>query len=79
MNTKNIVKITNKGMISIPVNFRKKFNLRDGQYMMVIEDEGSLRLIPIKTIEELQEEGPSVEEVLKLIKKSRKEDLELEK
>ena len=79
MTTRNIVKITNRGMISIPAVFRKKFNLEDGKYVMVIEDEGTLKLIPIKSTKELQEKGPSVEDVLKVIKESRKEDLELEK
>ena len=79
MSTKNIVKITNRGMISIPAVFRKKYNLEDGKYIMVIEDEGTLRLIPIKSTKELQEKGPTVEEALKVIKESRKEDLELEK
>jgi len=79
MSTKNIVKITNRGMISIPANFRKKYNLEDGQYMMVIEDEGSLRLIPIRSTKELQENGPSTEEILEVMEESRKEDLELER
>ncbi len=78
MTTNTIVKITNRGMISIPSIFRKKYNLEDGQYMLVIEDEGSLKLIPIKPTKELQEKGPDTEEVLKIIKESRKEDLELE-
>lgn len=79
MTTNNVVKITNRGMISIPANIRKKYNLEDGKYMMVIEDEGSLRLIPIKSTKELQENGPSTEEVLRVIKESREEELELEK
>ncbi|HUY00775.1 MAG TPA: AbrB/MazE/SpoVT family DNA-binding domain-containing protein [Candidatus Deferrimicrobium sp.] len=78
MTTNNVVKITNRGMICIPANFRKKYNLEDGQYMQVIDDEGSLRLIPIKSTKELQEQGPSLEKVLAIIKESRKEDLELE-
>ncbi|MHA1143909.1 MAG: AbrB/MazE/SpoVT family DNA-binding domain-containing protein [Candidatus Helarchaeota archaeon] len=79
MTTNNVVKITNRGMISIPANLRKKYDLEDGQYLNVIEDEGFLKLIPIRTTKELQEVGPSTEDVLKLIEKSRKEDLELEK
>lgn len=79
MIAKNIVKITNRGMVSIPAAFRKKYNLKDGNYVMVVEDEGTLRLIPIRSTKELQEMGPTVEEVLKVLKESRNEDLELEK
>jgi len=73
------VKITNRGMISIPAALRKKYGLKDGGYMMVIEDEGSLRLIPIKNIEELRKGAITTEEMLKIMEESRKEELELEK
>jgi len=33
------VTITNRGMITIPAAFRKNFNLKDGDKVLIIEDE----------------------------------------
>ncbi len=79
MTIKTVVKITNRGMVSIPAAFRKKYDLKDGNYVIVLEEEGTLRLIPLKSTEQLQEESVSVEEMLNIIAESRKEDLELER
>lgn len=79
MTIKTVVKITNRGMVSIPASFRKKYDLRDGNYVVVLEEEGTLRLIPLKSTEQLQEESISVEEMRNIIAESRKEELELER
>ncbi len=79
MVTNNVVKITNNGMISIPAALRKKYNLKDGKYVMVIEDEGTLRIIPIEKTEDLQKRSVTFERMLEIMKESRKEELELEK
>ena len=79
MTSKTIVKITNRGMVSIPAAFRKKYDLKDGNYVIVLEEEGTLRLIPLKSTEQLQEESISVEEMRNIIAESRKEELELER
>jgi AbrB family looped-hinge helix DNA binding protein len=79
MTSKTVVKITNRGMVSIPAAFRKKYDLKDGNYVIVIEEEGTLRLIPLKSTEQLQEESIPAEEMLKIIAESRKEELELER
>ncbi len=45
------VKVTNKGMISIPAMIRKKYKIKDGDYVLIKEDEdGIIRLIPIESI-----------------------------
>ena len=36
-----VVKVTNKGMISIPAEIRKKHNIKDGDYVLVEEDESA--------------------------------------
>ena len=66
-------------MVSIPAVFRKKYDLKDGKYVIFVEDEGTLRLIPLKSTEQLQAESVSTEEIAKIIKKFREEELELEK
>ena len=79
MTSKTIVKITNRGMVSIPAAFRKKYDLKDGNYIIVLEEEGTLRLIPLKSTEQLQEESIPAKEMLKIIAETRKEELELER
>ncbi len=72
------VTITNRGMITIPAEFRKKYKLKDGNKVFIIEDEGSLKIIPIKSEEELRKDSYTAEEMLKSMEESRREDLEQE-
>ena len=74
------VKVTNKGMISIPATIRKKYNIKDGDYVVVKEDrDGIIRLIPIESIESLRKKSLSIEDSREIFMESRKEDRELEK
>lgn len=72
------VTITNRGMITIPAAFRKNFNLKDGDKVLIIEDEGTLKIIPIKDPETLRLNSYNTEEMKKEMNKSRKEELERE-
>jgi len=72
------VTITNRGMITIPAGFRKNFNLKDGDKVLIIEDEGTLKIIPIKDPESLRANSYDTEEMKKEMNKSRKEELERE-
>jgi len=72
------VTITNRGMITIPAAFRKTFNLKDGDKVLIIEDEGTLKIIPIKDPESLRLNSYNTEEMKKEMSKSRKEELERE-
>jgi AbrB family looped-hinge helix DNA binding protein len=74
-----VVKVTNKGMISIPAEIRKKYNISDGDYMLVTEAEnGDIKIIPIESEESLRKKGLTIEEFRKVFNQSRKEDMELE-
>lgn len=74
------VKVTNKGMISIPAMIRKKYKIKDGDHVLIKEDQdGIIRLIPIESIETLRKNSLSVEESREIFAESRKEDRELEK
>ncbi|MBA7707887.1 hypothetical protein ES703_116771 [subsurface metagenome] len=74
-----IVKVTNKGMISIPAEIRKKYNISDGDYVLVKEEKnGVIKLIPIESEESLRKKGLTIEEFRKIFNQSRKEDMELE-
>ncbi len=72
------VTITNRGMITIPSKFRKRYNLKDGNKVFIIEDEGSLKIIPIKSEEELRKDSYTAEEMLKSMEESKREELEQE-
>ncbi len=74
-----IVKVTNKGMISIPAEIRKKYNISDGDYVLVKEEKnGEIKIIPIESEESLRKKGLTIEEFRKIFNQSRKEDMELE-
>ncbi|MBN2151976.1 MAG: AbrB/MazE/SpoVT family DNA-binding domain-containing protein [Candidatus Lokiarchaeota archaeon] len=74
------VKVTNKGMISIPAEIRKKHNIVDGQYVLVTEDEeGNIILEPVKKIDDIRKNAPTVEEFKKIYLESREEDARLER
>ena len=74
-----IVKVTNKGMISIPAGIRKKHKIKDGDYIIVTEENGEIKIIPIESEESLRKKGLTVKEFREIYEKSRKEDLELER
>ena len=65
-------------MITIPATFRKSYNLKDGDKVLIVEDEGTLKIIPIKDPEILRKNSYSKEEMKKEMEKSRKEELERE-
>jgi len=72
------VTVTNQGMITIPAAFRKSFGLKDGDKILVVEDEGSLKLIPLKNEEEIRKNTYTKAEILNQMKKSKKEDIRKE-
>ncbi len=72
------VTITNKGMISIPAAFRRSYGLKDGDKVLIIEDEGTLKIIPLKDIDELKRKSYNTKEMLDQMKKSKIEELSRE-
>jgi len=73
------VKVTNNGMITIPAVFRRKYNLKDGDKVLVLEDEGVLKIAPIRSDKELRKNSYSMEEMKDLSKKIKQEELKREK
>jgi len=72
------VTITNQGMITIPAPFRKIYGLKDGDKVLIVEDEGTLKIIPLKDINELKRKSYSTKEMLNQMKKSKIEELNRE-
>ena len=83
MDVKNIIKeklvtITNQGMITIPAFLRKMHNLKDGDKVLIVEDEGTLKMIPIKQLEEIQKGSYSTKEMLDQMEKTKKAEIRRE-
>ena len=83
MNVENIiqekpVKVTNNGMITIPASLRKKYDLKDGDKVLVLEDEGSLRIVPIRDESDLRKNTYSTKEMKEISRKIREDELERE-
>jgi len=75
-----LVKITNKGMISIPAAIRKKFALHDGDQVVISEEEdGTIKIYPLESIESLRERSITVAEYRALHDQIEEEDLERER
>ncbi len=72
------VTITNRGMITIPAAFRKNYGLKDGDKVLIVEDEGTLKIIPLKNIDELKKNSYNMKEMLDQMKKSKIEELSRE-
>jgi len=73
------VKVTNNGMITIPASLRKKYDLNDGDKVLVLEDQDSLRIVPIREDSELRINTYSMEEMKEISRKIREEELERER
>jgi len=72
------VTITNRGMVTIPAAFRKSYGLKDGDKVLIIEDEGTLKIIPLKDEDELKKKSYNTQEMLEQMKKSKLEELNRE-
>jgi len=72
------VTITNQGMITIPSAFRKIFGLKDGDKVLIIEDEGALKIIPLKEEKELRKNSYTVKQILNQMEKSKKNEIHRE-
>ena len=72
------VKVTNRGMICIPASLRKKYNIKDGDHISIIEDEDGMKIIPIEDIDSLRRRSISAKKMFEIMEEARKEELELE-
>lgn len=71
------VLVTRKGQVTIPVEQRRKFHIREGMRMLVKESSRGVELIPVTPIEDLAgiDAGKiSLEEMRKRLDESRMQD-----
>jgi AbrB family looped-hinge helix DNA binding protein len=72
----NIVKVTRRGQTTIPVEFREKFGIKEGDQLMVEATEKGLLFKPIRKLEDcagIYAKYGKVEEIKKEIDKLREE------
>ena len=50
----NIVTLNERGMVTIPLEIRKKFNLKKGSKAIIMEIDGNIEIIPLRTVEEME-------------------------
>ncbi|WP_457559424.1 AbrB/MazE/SpoVT family DNA-binding domain-containing protein [Candidatus Harpocratesius sp.] len=77
----NRVKVTNRGMITIPSKIRKKLNIVDGKEYFIVEDfDGTLLLIPFIDIENEDNriENSIVDNILNKMENERQQDIDVE-
>ncbi len=48
-----VTKVTRKGQVTIPVSYRKKYRIREGQKVAFKEERGKLVIEPILRIEDM--------------------------
>ncbi|MBN2155245.1 MAG: AbrB/MazE/SpoVT family DNA-binding domain-containing protein [Candidatus Lokiarchaeota archaeon] len=70
--------VNRKGMVTIPSNLRKKYNLQEGSEVAFLDIMGNLVLVPILSIEEIRKQMPPAKEMLKSYEESRKQEIQLE-
>jgi AbrB family looped-hinge helix DNA binding protein len=72
----NVVKVTRRGQTTIPVEFRQKFGIKEGDQLMVEATEKGLLFRPIPRLEDMagvDAKYGKVEEIKKHIDKLREE------
>ena len=72
------ITMTNHGMITIPASLRKEYKFRDGDKFLILEDEGTLRIIPILNIKELRKNSFTAKEISEVIAESNRLESNLE-
>ena len=81
MKMSNRVRVTNRGMITIPSKIRTKLNIVDGKEYFIVEDfDGALMLIPYIDIEKEENriENSIVDNILSSMEKKRQQDIDIE-
>jgi AbrB family looped-hinge helix DNA binding protein len=53
MNAMDIVTLSSKGQIVIPSKVRKKFSLKEGDSLVIVEEKDGIRLQPLVSLSEL--------------------------
>jgi AbrB family looped-hinge helix DNA binding protein len=67
--------VTEKGMITLPAEIRRKYSIKKGSRVKLIEEEKGILVVPIPKFEDLFGIDPTMEEVAKAISEGRREEI----
>ncbi|MGC8998956.1 MAG: AbrB/MazE/SpoVT family DNA-binding domain-containing protein [Candidatus Bathyarchaeia archaeon] len=70
--------VTEKGMITLPAELRRKHSIKKGSKVKFIETERGILIVPIPSLEDLFGIDPTMKEVAKAISEGRREEIKLE-
>lgn len=70
--------VTEKGTVTLPADIRRRYSLRKGSKVRILEDEKGILIIPIPRLEDLFGSDPSMRGVAEAISEGRRKDVELE-
>ena len=70
--------VTEKGMITLPADMRRKYSIKRGSKVKLMEEGKGILVVPIPKFEDLFGIDPSMKEVAKAISEGRREEIEHE-
>lgn len=70
--------VTEKGMITLPADIRRKYSIKKGSKVKIMEEEKGILIMPIPKLEDLFGIDPSMKEVAKAISEGRREEIQHE-
>jgi AbrB family looped-hinge helix DNA binding protein len=54
MSGEDVVYVSNRGMITIPLKIREKHGIKPGSKLMFLEIDGAIEIIPYRKVEEME-------------------------
>jgi AbrB family looped-hinge helix DNA binding protein len=70
------IQVNKKGMITIPVELREKYNIQPGASLSILEVNGHLEIIPIVEIDKLRRHDAA--EIMNCVEESNELEIKLE-
>ena len=70
--------VTEKGMITLPADIRRKYSIKKGSKVTLTDEEKGILITPIPKLEDLFGIDPSMKEVAKAISEGRREEIQHE-
>jgi len=70
--------VTEKGMITLPADIRRKYSIKKGSKVKLMEEEKGILVVPIPKFEDLFGIDPSMKEVAKAVSEGRREEIQHE-
>jgi AbrB family looped-hinge helix DNA binding protein len=70
--------VTEKGMITLPADIRRKYSIKKGSKVTLTDEEKGIVIMPIPQLEDLFGIDPSMKEVAKTISEGRQEEIQHE-